>query len=225
MKKYILLLAGFLILMSGVYSQNVVKETNFKKFNMGVDIFTDFLQDTPEDVEFKTINRGFNVFGMYNYRFGLSNFSFAIGLGLGSHNFYSNALVSEANDSTFFVKIADSIDYKKSKLNVNYIDLPLEFRLKTPSKFRLALGFKAGILLSKHTKYKGKNALHGGSEEEIILKSTDVNYLEKFRYGPTLRIGYKWINFTAYYQISKLFKPEQGPQMYPISVGITLMPY
>ncbi len=223
MKKISLLILSLLFILP-LIAQDKMDEDTRKKFSIGIDIFTDIYQDIPNDLDLKTINRGLNVFGMYNYQFGKSNISVAIGAGISSHNMYSGSMVAHMNDSTFFTKIPDSISYKKSKLNLTFLDVPFEFRLKTKTKFRMALGFKVGFLIGKHSKYKG-DALDGGNSGTIITKSTDIRNLETFRYGPTFRIGYKWINVFGYYQISKMFKPDQGPQIYPITVGISLMPF
>lgn len=222
--KRILALTLSLLLIVPVFSQEEEPpKSTKKKFNFGIDLFSDIWQDTPENLELKTVNKGASIFGMYNYQFGKSNFSFAFGVGIGSHNLYNNSFVNELNDSTFFTKIPDSIDYKKNKVSLTYLDVPFEFRLKTKGKFRMALGFKAGMLINKHTKYKGDDPMGGSGE--TILKSTRVKSLESFRYGPTFRIGYKWFNVMAYYQLSNLFKPDKGPEMAPISVGISLMPF
>ncbi|MDZ7742293.1 MAG: outer membrane beta-barrel protein [Bacteroidota bacterium] len=223
MKKLSILLLSLVIILPLV-AQDKISDEAKKKFSVGIDLFTDIYQDVPNGLDLKTINRGMSVFGMYNYQFGKSNISFAIGGGISSHNMYSGSMVAHMNDSTFFTQIPDSISYKKSKINLTFLDVPFEFRLKTKSKFRMALGFKLGFLIGKHDKYKG-DALDGSDAGTIITKSTDIRNLEGFRYGPTFRIGYKWINLFGYYQINKMFKPDQGPQMYPITVGISLMPF
>jgi hypothetical protein len=223
--KKLLLLAFGLALMLPLFAQDKISDETKKKFSIGIDLFTDIWQDVPDGLDLKTINRGVSVFGMYNYQFGKSNISFAIGAGISTHNMYSNSLTGYDDvDSSFFVAIPDSISYKKSKLSLTYLDIPFEFRLKTEKKFRMALGFKMGFLIGKHNKYKGDD-LGGSDAGTIIEKSNNVRNLETFRYGPTFRIGYKWINLYGYYQINTLFKPDQGPEMAPITVGISLMPF
>ena len=222
MKKFALLIIAVFLSVS-IFAQEEKDEDDKNKFNIGLDIFSDIWADAPDETDLSTINRGLSVFGMYNYQFGESNFSFAIGAGITAHNMYHNADIYTDTqlDSTGFMAIDDSISFKKSKLNLTYLDIPFEFRLKTENKFRLALGFKLGYLLHKHNKYKGDV----GEFSDVITKTTNVNYLENFRYGPTCRVGYKWFNLMAYYQISKIFKPDQGPEMAPFSVGISLMPF
>ncbi|MCK5337688.1 MAG: hypothetical protein KAJ50_02710, partial [Bacteroidales bacterium] len=59
----------------------------------------------------------------------------------------------------------------------------------------------------------------------VKVKSKDVKQVETWRYGPTFRIGYKWFNLTVYYQLSKVFKVDKGPQLYPISIGLAVIPF
>jgi outer membrane protein with beta-barrel domain len=221
--KKVVLLAISMILFFSAYTQDKETKDEDKKFSMGVDLFSDIWMDTPDGLDASTINRGIDIFGFYNYRFGKSVFSFALGAGLSSHNLYSNSTVFSDTDTSYFVQIPDSISYKRSKLNLTYFDIPLEFRVKTKGKFRLAAGFKVGFLISQHTKYKGDNMETG--IETITIKSDYIKHLESFRYGPTLRIGYKWANLFAYYQLSDVFSPDKGPEMKPLTVGISLMPF
>jgi hypothetical protein len=129
-----------------------------------------------------------------------------------------------SEDTTYFQPIPDSIDYKKTKLVVSYLDIPLEIRYKSKSDFRLAVGFKFGFLLRAHTKFKGNDYINDNSGV-VVYKLSKLSFLEKNRYGFTARIGYKWLNLWGYYQLSTLFQKEYGPEMFPISVGLTIIPF
>lgn len=74
------------------------------------------------------------------------------------------------------------------------------------------------------SKYKGDDYL-SANNDLVIYKKKKINYLEKNRYGFTGRIGYKWLNLWGYYQLSTLFQKTKGPEMYPISIGITIIPF
>jgi hypothetical protein len=225
-----------------------------------VDIFTDIWMNTPGDsvMSLQAIQRGANINVLRDFPLGESNFSFAVGLGVSCHNLYSNAWpvresVQDTNSAlgyvftgkTVFQKLPDSaqtfsgsmmdVDYKNNKLALVYIDLPLEFRFRTKNqgqKFKVALGFKVGYLLSSHTKYRGddvslnyiNNSWGLVSEETVKTKTYKVPNLESYRMGPTLRIGWGWVNVSAYYSLTKLFKKGKGYEMYPISVGLTITP-
>jgi len=221
--KKLLIVAICLLFVSNSFSQ-IISESTKKKFSIGVDLFSDIWSDVPDNISQRTINKGFNIFGMYNYKFGKSNFSFAIGAGLGNHNFFSNSVIEDVrSDSLIFNIIPDSVSYNKSKIGVTYLDIPLEFRLKTKGKFIMSLGVKAGYLISSNAKYKGKNI--NDNTQKIKVKRKDIKNLETFRYGATFRVGYKGLSIYGYYSLSKLFKKDQSNEMYPISVGISFMPF
>ena len=221
MKKILLIILSLGAL--NAFSQVVTEEAK-RKFTFGLDVFTDIWQDIPNTIDPKTINPGVNIFGSYNYMFGESNVSFSPGIGLGVHNLYSDSWLRVNNDSAYFESVPDTLNYKRSKLTTTYFDIPIELRFKSKSEFRLAVGFKFGFLIKAHTKYKGDNYIEG-TTDQVIIKQAKFNFVEKTRYGFTGRIGYKWLNAWVYYQLSTLFENGKGPAMYPISVGITVIPF
>lgn len=203
------------------------EQLTLKKVSSGMDVFTDIWQGMPDSVQSRTINQGVNVYGMYSFPMGKSNFSAAIGAGLGSHNLYLKGIIKTVDNITAFYPVKDSenksISYTKSKLNLTYIDIPLELRFKNKAEYRASVGFKVGFLLSDHTKYKG-NSLDG-TGQKVKEKSAGIENIENMRYGVSGLVGYKWVNLTFFYSLSKLFTVDKGPQVYPISVGISLRPY
>ncbi len=221
-----------------------------------VDIFTDIWMNKPDDsvMSITAINRGANAYFMRDIPIGKSNFSFAIGAGISCHNLYSNALpVRESvvdtsvafgyvfTGKTIFQKLPETVGttevgYKNNKLTSIFIDIPVEFRFRTKNqgqKFKFALGFKAGYMLSSHVKYRGDDLGYNyvgqswslNSDETVKWKTYKVPNIETYRMGPTLRIGWGWVNISAYYSLTKLFKKNKSyTEMYPISVGLTITP-
>ena len=59
-----------------------------KKVSAVFDLFNDFYVDVPDSIDNKFFNLGVNLDLLYDFQIAESNFSFAIGVGLGSHNFY-----------------------------------------------------------------------------------------------------------------------------------------
>ncbi|MCX6251982.1 MAG: outer membrane beta-barrel protein [Bacteroidetes bacterium] len=225
----LIFLAIFFLLPSTGHTQ-VVTESAKKKITVGIGEFTDIWMKMPTGTKSRTINQGFNIYSTYNIPFGKSNFSFAIGLGLTIHNMYGNFLVNSYTDSTNVVKIPDTISYKKSKMCLTYLEVPLEFRFKTKSKFTVALGFKGGLEIASSTKYVGNGPVATynftvNQAEKTKIKMSGIKNLEKFTYGPTIRFGYSWINVNAGYMLSTIFQKGRGPEIYPISVGIVLSPF
>lgn len=200
-------------------SAQSLSQTTIKRFSFGGDIFTDIWMNHPEGADVRGFNQGANFFGMYNFPIGESNFSFAIGAGMGFHNLYSKSIIEDIKADTIkFMRLPDTVSMKRTKLGLSYIDLPLEFRFKTASKFRAAIGIKVGYLVDAKVKYKYAKA--------DIEKAKQVSNVEKFRFGPTLRIGYSWFSLYAYYSVTKIFRKNKGPdELYPISLGITFLPF
>jgi hypothetical protein len=79
-------------------------------------------------------------------------------------------------------------------------------------------------MLPAHTKYVGDDYIDNSSEQ-LRVKYRNVLNLDRFAYGPTLRIGYKWFNLVGYYQLSSIFQQGKGPDVYPITVGFMLRPF
>jgi len=217
--RYLITFSLVCLLSMAVSAQNKEK-LSFKKLNSGIDLFTDIWQGMPDSVDTRTLNQGINIYSMYTFPINKSNFTFAIGAGIGSHNLYSKGVLA-ANDTLSYFSPISGVSYDKSKLTLTYLDFPLELRIKTKAEFRASIGFKLGVLISDHTKYKGNNEA-GKSVKE---KSIGVDHLENLRYGLTALAGYKWFNLTFFYSLSKAFVKDKGPQVYPISIGIALRPF
>ncbi|MEI6748184.1 MAG: outer membrane beta-barrel protein [Bacteroidales bacterium] len=217
--RYLITFSVACLLTLAVSAQNKEK-LSIKKLNSGIDLFTDVWQGMPSVVKPRTINQGINIYTMYTFPVKKSNFTFAIGAGIGSHNLYSKGkLVSD--DTSYFSPIP--VKYDKSKLNLTYLDFPLELRYKNKSEYRASIGFKLGVLISNHTKYKGSS--FDGSGKSVKEKSSGMDNLENLRYGVTALAGYKWINITFFYSLSNVFVKSKGPPVFPISIGIALRPY
>lgn len=213
-----------LIFLATEVQSQIVTDSTKRRISIAFGLSNDFWMNQPADMKVRAINQGVQVLGMYNMPFGKSRMSFAIGLGVSVHNLYWNYLYKGGVDSLQFTKINDTLDYKRSKLTLPYLELPVELRLKTKSHVAVGVGFKVGYMIYGHSKYVG---------EDYIFKSTntlkasfkDIKNIERFAYGPTLRVGYKWFHVYGYYQLSSIFSKGKGPDMYPITVGFLLMPF
>jgi len=99
----------------------------------------------------------------------------------------------------------------------------LEYNIRTNKGFKFGAGFKVKYLASSKDKYIGD--LAGVDNGRRNVKRKTIANTEQWAYGFTLRVGYKSVNLYGYYQISNIFKRGLGPEMYPISVGITFTPF
>ena len=79
--------------------------------------------------------------------------------------------------------------------------------------FKLYLGFRAGILVSDHTKYKNNLTK---------VKVYNLPNTLPYRYGPYVRIGFNKIGFVGYYSLTSIFD-DNSVNLTPFSLGLTWM--
>lgn len=220
MRKTGLLIIAMLLL-TMAQAQVITNKTS-KAITVGFDLFTDIWLSPPADMKVRTINQGFNVFATYNFALSEeSPHTFSIGVGMRTHNLYSDNTIRNLHADTIkFFKIDQ--EYKRSKMNLVYAEVPMELRFRFDNTWKIGIGFKASMLLDSKVKYVGNLVKDGPT---VKMKEKDINQLEKYTFGPTLRFGYKWVSVFGFYQISSAFQRGLGPELAPISVGITLSPF
>ena len=219
--KTILSILLLMLFVGNSFSQ-VISESAKRKITVGADFFTDIWQGVPEDMDLRTINQGFNVFAMYNFQLAESNSYFSAGLGIDNHNMYSNTRIDNVTaDTIVFAPIGEV--YQRSKINLTYVSVPLEFRVKLNSGVKFGAGVKIRYLISAKDKYIGD--IPNEPKGRTNVKRKEIANTEDWAYGFTLRVGYKSFNLFGYYQISDVFERGRGPELYPISVGLTITPF
>ncbi len=209
-----------------------------------VTLFSDIWQDVPETMELKTIQRGVSISALQDMPLGRSNFSIAAGLEFSSHNMYSDNryLFSATSDQFDFYPIHTG--YDKNKISLNYIDVPVQLRLRSRDlnrTFRLYAGMKAGYLINAHTKYVGKQTFYGYgdiytpldgadyyqgfpvTERTTKLKEHKLKNIQKYRIGLTAMVGYGSVNFHVFYPLTKVFEDNNAGDMAPLSLGLSLI--
>lgn len=176
--------------------------------------------DKPDSVKTKGFNRGANVYICYDFPIKKSHFSFAAGIGIGTSNVYfdNQQIVNTIDTAAAATFIAETKNYKKYKLNLTYLEAPFELRFfgnndNRNKGFKAAVGLRVGTLVGAHTKGKLSGL-------KVTDKTQTKRYLETWRFAATARIG--WGNFSLFgsYNLSNVFKENQGPTITPYSFGI-----
>lgn len=239
MKKTIIILIISLFAFSSVKAQSLSMGKGEKII---LNLYSDIWQGADSSVTVNGFNPGFAFYFMYHVPFGKSKFSFNIGFGFGSHNLNSDASPAKEmtldtalgyvyTGNTVFNRIPESVNNKKieydvNKLSITYFDVPVELKYTSENKkgkaIKLAVGFKAGYVVNNHTKYRGDDFSTLSDGEEIKFKSFKIPNIEPLRYGATARFSYGMFGVFGYYSLSKIFKTGHGPEMYPISAGVSL---
>jgi hypothetical protein len=188
------------------------------------DLTLDNYAESPASMEVNLIkSRGINIKLMKDKLIKNTLFSFGYGLAFGSQNFDTDRfiIIDDTLGYTHFLHIDPAIDVKRNKLSVNYLDLPLELRFRTRpnsknNSFKLAIGFKIGVLLQSHIKYE---------DNDGKVKFFNINNLTKYRYGVDARVGYGIWGLNAYYSLIPLFDEDKAPTLIPISFGLSITPF
>ena len=162
---------------------------------------------------------------MYDIPIKDSRISVAPGIGFSHVSYYHNSNMLEDSTSTSFNPIEnfkDNDNFKRRKLGVNYLDIPIELRFfSKPSKkgqmFKVAVGFRTSLKLTAINKEVNKE-----NDYYKKFKTKGFQDVGLFRGGPTMRVGYGGFNIFAFYSVTELFKKNQGPAMTPFSIGISV---
>ncbi len=222
-----------IVFVLGLFAVNnfaqTASESTIKRVSLGYDLYTTLWNNMPLGVSSRTINQGVNVFAMYNHDLNDKGLSVATGFGISSENLYvpDHYVANIHADVVEFNSIPEGLAADRSKMNFTYFDIPLELRLKTTGDVKFGLGFKFGILMDSKTFYKGDGFDANGNSLGYLAveKKKNINQLEQYRFGVQLRAGYKWVQLFGYYSLNKVFIADKGPQMYPVHIGVTFMPF
>lgn len=149
------------------------------------------------------------------------NLMYGMSVDFNHFNFDSNSvLVADTNVVTF--RTPDNVNYNKNKLRTTYLEVPVLLNFNTnPRKssrsVRVSGGVYGGLLVRAKTKQKS----------DSFGKTTDKdNYnLNRFRYGIVGELGLGPVNLYAKYQLNSMFENDQAGPVYPLTFGITVIPF
>ncbi|MCX6305908.1 MAG: hypothetical protein NT040_13180 [Bacteroidetes bacterium] len=179
---------------------------------------------------------------LYNNKIG-----FTTGLGFQISNYYFTDNYVMLKDSSTIVayKVQDAqgnpVTMKVNKLVVSYLNVPLFFEFQTNpyrrlSSFHVSVGVIAGVRIGSYTKqtYDNKEGTYslvdnsGNQVATFDVEHHSVNdrgayHLAPFKVDASFRAGWSHLNLFGTYSLTKMFQNNQGPELYPFTVGITLL--
>jgi hypothetical protein len=148
------------------------------------------------------------------------------GLTYNSYGLKNNVDVSTRDSSaTFAFAIDDSIrDYSKNKFRASYIHVPLMLEFNTSQdndrSFHVAAGVIGGWKMGSIVKQKWEDQ----NDKHQARRKSDFN-LSPFTLDATARVGYKNFTVFATYGLTSLFEKNKGPEVYPVTVGLQIVPF
>ncbi len=186
-----------------------------KDYKFTLDPYQDF-ELTPEKSWIFTVN-----FIEFNIPFGKRN---GLVTGMGTtwnlYHFRNNVNITENNEGIITAEPETNYELSKNNLNLWYINVPLiyEFQIPVKNNSGIHVGFGVVGSLKLRSKYVQK---YNGTKQ----KDKSDFQIPGFKYGLTFRIGYQYINLFANYNVTPLFKENRGPELFPVSVGLVLIPF
>lgn len=213
------------VLSANAFAQLIANKTD-KKVTVNLDVFNDF-QFTDNTIwNPRLFSQGFSCAATYNFPLGESKkHTVSLGVGYTGHNYFSYSRIMNpyTKDTLQFVQYEkDDENFKRNKLNCNYIDVPIELRFRIKDAWKIGVGFKFGILVNAKTKFVGIN----GEGIKVHEKLSYIPNVERYSYAATLRVGYKWVSLYAAYQLVPVFEVgHNAPRLVPLSVGLTFAPF
>lgn len=150
-----------------------------------------------------------------------------LGLTYNSYGFRNEVSVvsntAAFRDTTFGV-IDSVLQFSKTKLRATYLQVPLLLEFNTSEdfnrNFHVALGiiggWKIGSITKQHYELEGANYR--------VRSKQDFN-LTPYTLDLTARVGYKQFTLFATYGVTPLFRSGRGPEVYPVTVGLSVIPW
>lgn len=152
------------------------------------------------------------------------------GVGLSWYTFKfqdDNVKIIKGDSAIQFVEDMREVDFKKSKLSASYVHASLipildfgghsrKARLWDGynNSFRIGLGPYIGYRISSHSKLVYED------DDKEKEKEHDSFYLNNFRYGLRLQLGYRSTDLFFNYDLNELFAEGRGPKLNAFSFGV-----
>jgi hypothetical protein len=160
-----------------------------------------------------------------------SKFFLEWGIGMSWYTFKfqkDNILMVKDNTGVYFVEDTRDVEYEKSKLSASYVQASLvpivdfgghgrKARMWDGSNnsFRFGLGPYIAYRISSHSKL-----VYEDDDDKEKEKNHDAFYLNNFRYGLRLQLGYRSTDLFFNYDLNELFSEGKGPELNAFSFGV-----
>lgn len=163
------------------------------------------------------IQHNFHIFRNY------VNLCTGIGLQFNRYQFRNKVTLNP--DSSYVTgAIMPDNNYRKNVLKAAYLNVPLflEFNTsKRPSRsFHIGAGAVAGVKIGSRTKQYYNN----DGYNHFVYRKDDYN-LNPFKLQAMATIGYGWLTFYGTYNITTMFENNKGPELYPFTIGLRIIPF
>ena len=182
-----------------------------------LDITSNMWRNAPQGiVQHPLKSLGFNLSFFFDRPLGYSPFAIAIGVSYAVEHVQNNGVFVYSNNFSTTSIASLQVPFASNRLTSEWFDIPLELRLRTKGRgpFRLYIGAKAGVNITNY---------HQFIDHDTKTRDYKIRNLNVYRYGVYARLGYAMLNLYSYYSLSDMFERGSGPQLAPISVGVSFL--
>lgn len=169
----------------------------------------------------KSLSLGLNILN-HDFKLVQNYVMLMVGAGLKWEHYRlaSNSVIQP--NMAVLTAIADTMhNLQTNKLRVGYITLPALIGFNTSTNKNKALHIATGVQVGLRTGAMTKLKYSAGNETTKPKTFDDFN-TRSVRYDVMLRLRYKNFNIFGTYALNSLFASNQGPDLRPASVGISL---
>ena len=177
------------------------------------------------DIDYsKSLNFSLN-FMEKRFNLGTPHVGITTGMGIefNRYEFKRNIKVNYDNDSVWG-SIDTNFIYTKNFLKSTYIQVPLMLSFLSSKYEGKGFHLAAGVIGSYRigSKMKVKYESDGNNNKDRTTGHYNIN---PFKLSLTTRLGYKNFVVFANYGLTSFFEKNKGPELYPFSFGISIIPF
>lgn len=147
-----------------------------------------------------------------------------LGFAWNGYGLKNDVTMQTRDSSAVYATVVDSaISYTKNKFRASYMTVPLLLELnsdKDEREFHLSVGAIGGWNMGSLIRQKWQD----GDHDMDYKHKGDFN-VNPFTLDATARIGYKNFTLFAIYGLTPLFEKNKGPEVYPVTVGLQIIPW
>lgn len=148
---------------------------------------------------------------------------FSTGMGFEFNNYaLDRDITMVSTEDTTFGAVDLTKDIEKNRFKTTMLNVPLMLETNigkdAAHSFHLAVGGQVSYRVGSKTKQIYDQA---GTERKVKDR-TDFN-MNDFRFNAVARVGYGDFTVFASYSLTPLFEKDKGPELYPFTVGLSLV--
>jgi hypothetical protein len=132
--------------------------------------------------------------------------------------------VNEFNQDYTWGEVDTVLNYSKNRFKTWFVNVPVMLEWNAGNHKNKSFHLSAGAIfgLNLQTKMKYKYNFNGDDKK---VKSKQSFNTRPFRTSLTARLGIGWFTVFGTYSITPLFEKNRGPELYPFTVGISILPF